>query len=292
MSSIDSARKMKQRYIQLEGWGSIVLNTLLFIIKYWAGVVTGSLALIADAWHTLSDSVSSIFVVIGGRISRKPADKEHPFGHGRVEHITSMVIGVMLAIIAFDFIVQAWEKFQTHEKTVYKTIAWIVTIISILVKEAMAQVAFYMARKTGSTILAADGWHHRTDSLSSVIILAGLIFGQQFWWTDALLSFLVALMIGYASFSILKKEVNSLMGVQPPEKLMDSIIAVAQKASDIPLNLHHIHLHSYGDHVELSCHIKLPPDMYLSEVHEICNNIEKVLLEEFGYIATVHAEPV
>lgn len=287
-----SVASLKEKYIKLEGWSSIVLNTILFILKYWAGIVTGSLALIADAWHTLTDSVSSVIVLVGGAISQKPADKEHPFGHGRVEHLTAIVIGVLLAIVAFDFIVQAIGKFGSREAVVYGKIAWVVTIISILIKEAMAQFAFYTARKTNSTILAADAWHHRTDALSSILILIGIIVGKFFWWTDAVLSFLVALMIGYASFDILKKEVRSLMGEQPAKELLDSIVAVAQKTSKIPLHVHHIHIHTYGDHAELSCHIKLPRDMTLFEAHEICNRIENALLNEFGYITTVHPEPI
>ncbi|NOR73697.1 MAG: cation diffusion facilitator family transporter, partial [Draconibacterium sp.] len=195
------------KYISREGWLSIIGNIFLFVLKYWAGIVTGSIALIADAWHTLSDSVSSVIVLIGGKISQKPADDEHPFGHGRAEHIAAIIIGVLLAIVAFDFVVAAIEKFGTHEKTVFGTIAWIVTIVSILVKEGMAQYAFWAAKKANSSILRADGWHHRTDALSSVVILIGIAVGKYFWWTDAVLGFIVAIMIGYASFEILSKEI-------------------------------------------------------------------------------------
>ena len=124
----------KKKYINREGWISIIANLLLFGFKYWAGIVTGSLALVADAWHTLSDSVSSIVVLIGGKVSRKPADEEHPFGHGRAEHIAAIIIGVLLAIIAFEFIVNAIGKFSKHEQTVFGTIAWVAVILSIVVK--------------------------------------------------------------------------------------------------------------------------------------------------------------
>ncbi len=283
---------LKSKYFRLEGWISIILNSILFVLKYWAGVATGSLALIADAWHTLSDSVSSVIVLIGGSMSRKPADDDHPFGHGRIEHITAIIIGVMLAMIAFDLGVQAVIKFSNREETVFGTIAWIATITSIVIKEGMAQFAFYTARKTGSNILSADAWHHRTDALSSVLILVGLLFGKHFWWTDAVLSFLVAIMIAYASFDILKKEIKSLMGEKPSDQLIHSITEAAQETSLIPLNMHHIHLHNYGDHTELSCHIKLPSEMTLVEAHEVCTRIEKRLYDEYGYIATVHPEPL
>ena len=281
----------RKKYILLEGWISIIGNTLLFVLKYWAGIVTGSLALIADAWHTMSDTISSVIVLIAGRVSRKPADNDHPFGHGRAEHIAAIIIGVLLAIIAFDFIVGAIEKLGTREKTIFGTIALIATIVSIISKEAMAQYAFWAARKVDSSILKADGWHHRTDALSSVVILVGILFGKYFWWTDAVLSFIVALMIGWASYEILSKEITSLLGESPNEDLLISIHETAQKTTNQQLHLHHIHLHNYGQHSELSCHIKLPPDISLHEAHDICSKVEMAILEKFGYISTIHPEP-
>ncbi len=280
------------KYIVREGWLSIIGNIFLFILKYWAGIVTGSIALIADAWHTLSDSVSSVIVLVGGKISQKPADEEHPFGHGRAEHIAAIIIGVLLAIVAFDFILSSIEKFGTHEKTVFGTIAWVVTILSIFVKEGMAQYAFWAAKKTDSSILKADGWHHRTDALSSVVILVGIAVGKYFWWTDAVLGFIVAIMIGYASFEILSKEIKSLLGEKPSDELLLAIRETAQEACKTPLHIHHIHLHNYGNHTEMSCHIKLPPEMPLKEAHEICSKVETAIQNEFGYISTIHPEPI
>ena len=282
----------RNRYIAREGWLSIIGNIFLFILKYWAGIVTGSIALIADAWHTLTDSVSSVIVLVGGKISNKPADDEHPFGHGRAEHIAAIIIGVLLAIVAFDFIMSAIEKFGTKEKTVFGTVAWVVTILSILVKEGMAQYAFWAAKKADSSILKADGWHHRTDALSSVVILIGIAVGKYFWWTDAVLGFIVAIMIGWASFEILSKEIKSLLGERPSDELLLLIRETAQTACKTPLHLHHIHLHNYGNHTEMSCHIKLPPEMPLKEAHEICSKVEDAIQNEFGYISTIHPEPI
>lgn len=281
-----------KKYINREGWISIIGNIFLFGLKYWAGVVTGSLALIADAWHTLSDSVSSVIVLIGGKISRKPADNDHPFGHGRAEHIAAIIIGVLLAIIAFDFVVGAADKFISRDQTNFGLFAWIATVVSILVKEGMAQYAFWAAKKSKSSILKADGWHHRTDALSSVVILVGIALGNTFWWTDAVLSFIVALMIGWASYQILASEIKALLGESPSEELVLSIRKTTQDQFEEPLHLHHIHIHNYGRHTELSCHIKLPPEMSLHDAHEICTKVENIIMEKFGFVSTVHAEPV
>jgi cation diffusion facilitator family transporter len=282
----------RKDYINREGWISIIGNLFLFALKYWAGVVTGSLALIADAWHTLSDSVSSVIVLVGGKISHKPADDEHPFGHGRAEHIASFIIGVLLAIIAFDFALGAVKKFSSREHTVFGVFAWIATIVSILAKETMAQYAFWAAKKAKSSILKADGWHHRTDAISSIIILVGIAVGNKFWWTDSVLSFMVALMIGWVSYRILIAEIKTLLGESPSGELLDSIRSTTQNEFKLPLHMHHIHIHNYGRHIELSCHIKLPPEMTLDEVHQICTRIEEIIMKNFGYESTVHAEPI
>ena len=147
-------------------------------------------------------------------------------------------------------------------------------------------------RKTNSSILKADGWHHRTDALSSVVILIGIAVGKYFWWTDAVLGFIVAIMIGWASFEILSKEIKSLLGESPSDDHLKEIHEVVQQNCEHQLNLHHIHLHKYGAHTEMSCHIKLPPEMSLYETHEICTKMEKIIKSEFGYITTIHPEPI
>ncbi|HPF50072.1 MAG TPA: cation diffusion facilitator family transporter [Draconibacterium sp.] len=281
-----------KKYNLRAGWFSIIGNLALSALKYWAGISTGSLALVADAWHSISDVVTSAVVLVGGKISRKPADEDHPFGHGRAEHIAAIIIGVVLAIVAFDFIINGIEKFGDRTQTYYSTFAWIAIIISIVLNEVMTQYSFWAGKKIKSSMLIADGWHHRTDALSSIIVLIGIALGSSYWWTDAVLSIIVALMIGYASYEILSKEITSLLGESPSEELLQAIRETAQKSSDIPLYLHHIHLHDYGKHTEMSCHIKLPASMTLQDAHNICTQIESAIKKEFGFISTVHPEPI
>jgi len=275
----------------LEGWVSIFGNILLFILKFWAGIVTGSIAIIADAWHTLSDSLSSIVVVIGVKISKKPADKDHPFGHGRAELIASVVIGMLLAVIAFNFVLESIEKLKNHEAVKYGMIAIVATIVSIVVKELMAQFAFWTARKTKSITLKADAWHHRSDAISSVIILVGIFIGPYFWWVDGVLGLIVAALIFYAAFEIIRDASSPLLGEKPEEELIQEIKRVSAAESGKNLKVHHIHMHRYGDHLEVTFHIKMHKSVSLLEAHEICTSIEKKLYEEQHIFATIHAEP-
>lgn len=207
----------------LEGVVSIIVNTGLFGLKLWAGIVSGSLALTADAWHTLSDSFSSVIVIFGVKLSSKEPDKEHPFGHGRWEQIASIFIGFLLGIIAYGFLKDSISNFQSKESANFGTLAIVVTIISIVLKEALAQYAFYIGRKTGNLSVKADGWHHRTDALSSVVVLIGIFFSDRFWWIDSLLGLIIALMLFYASYEIIKGAIGKLLGEKPSDEIIERV---------------------------------------------------------------------
>lgn len=281
-----------QKYVMRVGWVSILVNALLFIVKYWAGIVSGSMALIADAWDTLTDCFSSFIVVLGGKLAGKPADREHPFGHGRMEHIAAIVIGVLLAILAFNFIINAYKKFVSHETVNFGVFAIAVTVASILSKELLAQYGFWGYRKTGSSVLKADAWNHRGDSLSSFIILVGILIGKYFWWIDSVLTVIVAFMIARASYEILSKEIKALLGEEVDPELVKDITSEVTALLHRNVYIHHFHLHKYGTHQELSCHIKLPANMSLDEAHTICTQIEEMIKSRYEMIATIHPEPL
>lgn len=284
-------RKKKERLGYIEGWLSIATNVLLFGLKYWAGIVSGSIAILADAWHTLSDSLSSIIVLVGVKISSKPADKEHPFGHGRAEWIASIIIAVLLSIIAFNFLVEAYHKLAEKQSADFGRIAVIVTIVSIILKEALAQFAIRTGKRINSTSLKADGWHHRSDAISSVIILIGIFLGPYFWWIDAVLGVVVAILIFYAAYEILRDAGNSLLGTKPSEKEKISIKAIANEVAGQDMRVHHIHLHRYGNHLEVTFHVFLPEEMTLKETHRLLEEIEDELLKREDMYATIHPEP-
>lgn len=274
----------------IEGWVSICGNILLFFLKLWVGLITGSVALTADAYHTLTDSISSGIVIVSGWLSRKPADEKHPFGHGRSDLISSVIIGVLLALIGFEFMLKSVEQIQSGAGVDYGKAAIIVTVLSILVKELMAQFAFWAGRKSDSTILKADGWHHRTDALSSVVILIGILCGSFADWIDGALGILVSLMIFYASYEILRDSVSRLIGETPDRKVVDKIEALIVKM-DLDVQPHHFHLHRYGDHVELTFHLTMDGDLTLEQAHDQAHRIEQALRDQMRIEATIHMEP-
>ncbi|MCF7832106.1 MAG: cation diffusion facilitator family transporter [Candidatus Marinimicrobia bacterium] len=281
-----------EKFALNEGRLSLVGNLVLFGLKFWAGLISASSALIADAWHTLSDSLSSLIIIIAVRISGKKADDEHPFGHGRAELIAAMIVGMLLVLIAVDFFTEGIHRLSNHTQAKYGLIAIIVTIASIIVKELMAQYAFSMYRKTAFLSLKADGWHHRSDAISSVIILVGIVFGRFVWWVDGVLTLLVALMIGWTALQIIIEGVKPLLGESPDAELLNYLSTRCDELMEMETHVHHVHLHRYGRHLELTFHLKLPPKMSLQEAHDHVTLVEKMIKEEKDIDATIHVEPL
>ena len=276
----------------LEGTVSILGNIALFSLKYWAGIVSGSIALMADAWHTLSDSISSVVVILGARLASKKADKDHPFGHGRWELISSIIIAIILVVIAFGFIQDSISNLKLRESAQFGTLAIVVTVVSIVLKELMAQYAFFLGRKSGSSSVKADGWHHRTDALSSLIILIGILFKDYFWWIDGVLGILVSLMLLYAAYQILMEAVNKILGEEPAEELVQEIMKLIDSLYDYDLQPHHFHIHNYISSKELTFHIKIDNLLTVEEGHAIATAIEELIEEELAIQATIHLEPI
>jgi cation diffusion facilitator family transporter len=278
-----------------EGAVSIFVNTALFGAKMWVSVITGSIALAADAWHTLSDSITSVMVIIAAKFSSKKADKEHPFGHGRWEQISALLIAVVLGIIAFEFLRDSISLlFGEQKKTVvFGTWAIIVTAASIVIKELLAQFAYYLGKKYESASLIADGWHHRSDALSSIPVLAGILFTKYFdiWWMDAALGIIVALMLFYATFQIMKETIDKFLGEVPSKDLIDSMKAEISLIHPENLELHHFHIHNYVSHRELTFHIRLENNLSIETGHRIASDIENMIEKKFDMTATIHIEP-
>jgi len=284
--------KNYNKYAYIEGCLSIVLNLFLFVLKYWAGIVSGSIAITEDAWHTLTDSFTSLIVIVGIKLSSIPGDEEHPFGHGKAELIGSIIIAVILAVVAGTFIIDSIGKLKNHEPANYGIIAIFSTIVSIIVKEALAQYAIWTGKKYNLKSLIADGWHHRSDSLSSIIILVGIFFNSYFWWIDGILGIVIAIILVYASYTIIKDAANLIIGEKPDDKLIENINNIVNSIHPGNTNIHHIHLHRYGNCSELTFHIRLPEDMSLYKAHSIASDIEKSINNKLCIETTIHIEPL
>ena len=275
-----------------EGLVSVILNLLLFVLKYYAGIASASLALIADAWHTLSDSLTSLVVILGIKLSSKKPDKEHPFGHGRWEQISALIIAILLALVGVEFMKDAIAKLRGHEAADFGWLAYLATVASIVLKEGLARYAFYIARKTGNAAEKADGWHHRSDALSSLMVLAGLFLSPYFWWIDSVLGMLISFMLFYAAYGIIREAVNKILGEEPSEEVIGKVEQIVKAEMGNVAYPHHYHIHHYGDHIEFTFHIKVPGEETVEEAHRKATLIEMQIKTELKIDATIHIEPL
>jgi cation diffusion facilitator family transporter len=243
----------------------------------------------------MSDSLTSIIVVISAKLAAKKPDREHPFGHGRWELIASLFISFALAMIGYEFLTASIVRFQNKESVVYGTLAIVVTVLSILIKELLSQYAFYLGKKYNNTVITADGWHHRSDSLSSLVVLIGILIARytsELWWIDSALGVFCAFAIFFVAYQIMKETISKLLGEEPKKELIDNLIIEVKKLYDQELEMHHFHLHNYISHKELTLHIYLDKDMTIEQGHKIATDIEVMIREKFAIEATIHIEPV
>jgi cation diffusion facilitator family transporter len=178
---------------------------------------------------------------------------------------------------------------------VYGTIALVITVVSIIIKEGLAQYAFYLGRKHDNPVITADGWHHRTDSLSSVIVLIGIIitrFIDGLWWMDSILGILCALAIFYASYKIMMEAITRILGEEPKQDFIKGLNIEVNKLYENDMKLHHFHLHNYITHKELTLHMMLEKNMTIEKGHEMATTIERMVKEKYGIEATIHIEPL
>ncbi|MFH1761049.1 MAG: cation diffusion facilitator family transporter [bacterium] len=275
----------------LEGLISTVLNIILFILKLWIGITSNSVAMVADAWHTLSDSLTSVVVLIGTFISGKPGDREHPFGHGRAELVGAVIIATLLGLVGFNFIKDSCIQLKNGQLVHFNKTGIIIFSLSVILKESLARFSIWAGRKTHSRILIADGWHHRSDAIASLIIVVGAFAGKFLWWIDGVLGLLVSILILYAAFDILRDASSSILGEKADTEIESKINRIIEGISPDIYRVHHLHIHRYGGHSEITLHLKMDGDKSLQEAHNLASVVEDKIRKELCMEPTIHFEP-
>lgn len=282
---------MEKKAAYKEGFVSVVINSLLFIAKYYVGLIHGSIAILADAFHTLSDSLTSIILVLGYKVADKPPDKEHPFGHGRAEFIGGLVIGVLLCVVAYEFGVESYERLVTRLSLLYSDYIVAVLGISAIVKGLLALWAYRLSLMYSSHSIKADSLHHLSDTFASCLITVALYLGRDYWWLDGLLGLGVSILILYTAIRVIYDTSSELLGKGPSSFELDKLMKLLNEVYPMAHRIHHVHFHRYGKHIEVTLHIDLPGNMTLKEAHEVATLIENAIRRELGYEVTVHLEP-
>jgi len=237
--------------------------------------------------HTLTDVISSVGVVLGFKAAYMPPDKEHPFGHRRVEYITTLAISFLLFITGIEFIKKSVYAIANPGDIRKSLIFFLAIFISIFIKEFMARAAVFIGKKIDSGTLQADGWHHRSDALSSILVLVTFIVNGA----DGYLGIVVSLFIMYSGYEVARDAVSCLIGKQPTKEFVDELKSFALSFEPVT-GVHDIIVNNYGGYDVVSLHIELDINMSFDAAHEISERVEESIDEKFKIKSVVHIDPV
>lgn len=275
---------------------SITSNAVIILLKFAAGVISGSISIISEAIHSMSDFLASVLTFFAVMKSSEPADKEHPFGHGKYEDMSGFIEGGLIIFAALYIIYESCKKlFLNHTFEVDTTLGIAVMLFSVIANFFVSSILFKVAKKSNSISLFADGEHLRTDIYSSLGVMAGLILIKitGIHILDPIIAILVALFIFKAGFSIAKETLNNLLdGSLPCEDL--------KLIEDIINSYDNKHVKGYknlkarrsGPSKDIEITILFPNDMTIDECHNICDEIEELIEQKLGHVTImIHAEP-
>lgn len=280
-------------------WGSMV-NFMLLIFKFVAGIVGHSSAMIADAVHSLSDFATDIIIIAFVRISEKPQDENHDYGHGKYETFATAIIGTVLLSVGIGILIDSTRNiiaFYNGERIEAPgMLALAAALISILSKEAIYRYTMVKGKRLNSKAVMANAWHHRSDALSSVGTLVGIggsiFLGKSWRVLDPLAALVVSLFIIKVSVRLIKPCIDELLEKSLPKEIEDKILDIILSFSEVR-SPHHLRTRYIGNRIAIEVYIRMNGDMTLKEAHDITKKIEASLKEEFGENTHIgiHMEP-
>lgn len=276
-------------------------NLLLLLFKFFAGIFGHSAAMVADAVHSSSDFLTDILVLVFVKISAKPRDKDHDYGHGKYETLASTIIGIILFVVGIGIlyggIKAIWGFFHGEELIQPSLIALIAAIVSIVIKEGLYQYTIRVGRAVGSPVVEANAWHHRTDALSSIgtmIGIGGAIFlGEKWVILDPIAAIIVSIFILKAAYSITLRSVNELMEQSLPDSMEQEILQLLLSYSEVK-DPHNLRTRRIGNDVAIEVHIRMNGALTVSASHTVTQQLETRLKELFGdnTFISIHVEPI
>ena len=276
------------------------VNVILLLFKFMAGIVGHSAAMVADAIHSLSDFVTDIIVLVFVRISGKPEDKSHDYGHGKYETLAMTIIGMALFAVAIGIVysgmtnIIAWAN-GTQLAAPGMLALW-AALLSVLLKEGVYHYSMVKARQLNSQAVEANAWHHRSDALSSIgtaVGIGGAIFlGQRWTVLDPIASVIVGLFIVKVSVDLLRNGIGDLMEQSLPDVIEDEILGLVASLPDV-VEPHELRTRRIGNHYAIELHILMDGDIPLREAHDKASEVEDLLRERYGEEThvVVHVEP-
>lgn len=288
-----SPSALRQAYGQLCGAVGIGLNLLLFVGKLFAGTISGSIAITADAFNNLSDAGSSLVTLLGFRLAGRKPDPEHPFGHGRMEYISGLAVAGLILLMGVELGKSSLKKILSPEEIVSSPLVLAILAVSVAVKLYM----FYYNRSIGKKIKSAAMSATATDSLSDAVsttaVLMATLVGQFTGLNiDGWVGLLVALFILFSAYKAAKETLSPLLGQTPDPEFVERIEQIVLSYPEV-LNVHDLIVHDYGPgRVMISLHAEVSADGDLLQLHDVIDNAEHRLKKELGCMAVIHMDPI
>lgn len=275
------------------GWAGVAANIFLFAAKLLAGVLSASVSIIADAFNNLSDAGSSLVTLIGFRLSAAPPDKEHPFGHGRMEYLSTLGVAALILVAGFEVLTSAVKKIISPQVPRLEWVSIVVLTVAIAVKLWMMLFYRKVDRRIHSQTLAAAAADSRNDILCTAIVLVSTLFGGFTGVAlDGYVGVAVALFVLWSGFSIMKETVSPLLGQAPDPEFVRTVREKVLSYDGV-IGVHDLMVHNYGPgRLMLSLHAEVPSNVDMMKSHDLIDLVERDLMETFHAVTCIHMDPV
>lgn len=286
-------QKVRRSYGNLGGFVGIFVNVILFLIKFIVGTLVGSIAISADAFNNLSDAASSVITIIGFKLAGKPADAEHPFGHGRIEYLSALIVAFLVMLVGVQFIKASFEKILNPTVITFELVPFILLFISIGFKLWLSKFNKIIGDKINSSALKASAADAIGDVFtSSTVLISFLLAKFTTLPLDGYMGIVVALLILYAGFTIIKETLSPLLGEAPDPELVSEIYDRILAYPNIS-GIHDLIIHNYGPgRIIASLHAEIPADVDIMTIHNIIDKAEREVSRDLNIHLVIHMDPI
>lgn len=286
-------QKVRQHYGMLGGFVGVCCNIVLFTIKFFAGIMTGAISITADAFNNLSDAASSVVTIIGFKMAGMPADDKHPFGHGRVEYISGLVVSMAIILMGFELAKTSVEKILNPTEVSFDILPAVILLISITVKLWMGAFNKKIGVLINSATMKATSMDSLSDVLATSVVLLGMVFTKFAGVNiDGYAGIIVASFICYTGIATAKDTLNPLLGQAPEKEFVEEITEFVHTYEPV-VGIHDLIVHNYGPgRLIISLHAEVPCHIDILEIHDVIDNIERDLNEKYDCEAVIHMDPI
>lgn len=286
-------QEVRGSYAMLSSVTGIIVNVLLSVFKLIIGIISNSMSIISDALNNISDAGSSIITMIGFKMSQKKVDKDHPWGHGRMEYVTAFFVDILIILVGFELLQSSIEKIINPELPVISNITLIILAVAILTKLWLFVFYKRIAKTINSAPIKGNAYDSISDSIATTAVLVSALVAKFAGVTiDGYVSLLVSLFILITGIKAIKETIDLLLGQKPDPEFVESIEKFASKYEGIE-GIHDIMVHDYGPGRKIvSFHAEVPADSDICRAHDIIDQMEQDIFNEFGCITTIHMDPI